>query len=109
MKITSGVRAGLVVVFALAVLAGCAGKGEPNAVGTVGTIQSANADSVSFLMQEEDINSPMNNALITVAAADLEGSTPTELATGDAVRVWAQVCAQSFPPQCQATSVVVDD
>ena len=99
----------MLVAVAAVAMAACSEKSPPNASGSVGQVQAATTDSVTFVMNEDDLNSPMNNALITVGAADLEGSTPQKLATGDPVKVWATVCAQSFPPQCQATSVVVGD
>ena len=90
-------------------LAACGGgdKGDPAATGTVLMVQDA-GDPVVFTLSTPPQNA-LNGAIITVAARDLEGSTPEELARGDNVKVWAQVCTQSIPAQCQATSVEVLD
>ena len=101
-------RLAVLVAVAAVAMAACSEKSPPNASGSVGQVQAATTDSVTFVMNEDDLNSPMNNALMTVALPTLRVD-PQELATGDPVKVWATVCAQSFPPQCQATSVVVGD
>ena len=88
-------------------LTGCGGtgKGDPAATGTVLEVQQA-TDPVVFTLNTTPQNS-LNGAVITVAAKDLEGAKPEDLARGDSVKVWAQVCTSSIPAQCQATSVEV--
>ena len=61
-------------------------------------------DPVVFTLSTDPQNA-LNNAVITVAAKDLEGVSHEDLTRGDEVKVWAQVCTQSIPAQCQATSV----
>ena len=92
---------------AILALAGCGGedKGEPAAEGTVSMVQDA-GDPFVFVLSTLPQNS-LNNAIITVDARNLEGADPSEVERGDAVKVWAQVCTQSIPAQCQATSVEV--
>ena len=99
----------LATVAVALILAGCGGadKGDPAATGTVLEVQDA-SDPVVFTLNTAPQNN-LNGAIITVAAKDLEGTTPEELARGDNVKVWAQVCTQSIPAQCQATSVEVVD
>ena len=99
--------AAAVASVALVALAGCGSpdKGEPAATGTV-TVVVDSGDPLVFTLSTEPQNS-LNNAVITVAARDLEGATPEEVKRGDEVKVWAQVCTQSIPAQCQATSVEV--
>lgn len=63
-------------------------------------------DPFVFVLSAEPQNG-LNNAIITVDARDLEGAEPADIERGDAVRVWAQVCTQSIPAQCQATAVEV--
>jgi len=99
--------AAAVASVALVALAGCGSpdKGEPAATGTVNLVVDS-GDPLVFTLSTEP-QSALNNAVITVAARDLEGATPEEVKRGDEVKVWAQVCTQSIPAQCQATSVEV--
>ena len=88
-------------------LAGCGGggKGEADAEGTVSMVQDS-GDPFVFILSTEPQNN-LNNAIITVDARDIEGAEPADIERGDAVKVWAPVCTQSIPAQCQATAVEV--
>jgi hypothetical protein len=88
-------------------LAGCGAgdKGEPAAEGAVSAVQEA-GDQLVFVLSTEPQNA-LNNAIITVDAKDLEGAEPADVERGDEVKVWADVCTQSLPARCQATSVEV--
>jgi hypothetical protein len=90
-------------------LAGCGGndKGDESASGTVLEVQQQ-GDPLVFTLNTEPQNG-LNGAVITVAAKDLEGAEPEDVARGDSVKVWTQMCTQSIPAQCQATSVEVLD
>ena len=103
----SDMRRILATVAVALVLAGCGGadKEEPAAEGTVSMVQDA-GDPFVFVLSTEP-QSSLNNAIITVDARNIEGAEPSEIERGDEVKVWAQVCTQSIPAQCQATSVEV--
>jgi len=90
-------------------LAGCGGgdKGEPAAEGTVSMVQDA-GDPFVFVLSTLP-QSSLNNAIITVDARNIEGAEPEDIQRGDEVKVWAEVCTQSIPAQCQATAVEVTD
>jgi hypothetical protein len=94
----------LFVGLAVLALSGCSGKGDPTAVGTVASVQEA-GDPLVFIMDAPGTS--LDGAVITVVSGDLSGATSAEVVAGDAVKVWADVCAQSYPPQCTATSVEV--
>ena len=101
-----------VTVAAIAVafsLAGC-GSGDAGATTTTGTVLEVQeaGDPLVFTLGA-DAQSSLNGAIITVAAKDLKGAEPADVARGDNVKVVTQVCAQSMPPQCEATSVEVLD
>jgi hypothetical protein len=106
-----GARRAIVVAMAAGVaaiaLAGCgaADKGEPAAEGTVSSVQDA-GDPFVFVLSS-DPQSALNNAIITVDAKNIEGADPADIARGDEVKVWAEVCTASIPAQCQATAVEV--
>jgi len=97
------------LVVAGVALAGCGGgdKGEPAAEGTVSMVQDP-GDPFVFVLSTEPQNG-LNNAIITVDARNIEGAEPSEIARGDKVKVWAEVCTQSIPAQCQATALEVLD
>jgi hypothetical protein len=98
----------LLAIAAMAVaLAGCGGKDDPSVTqaGTVSSVQES-GDPLVFVFSTEP-QSTLNNAIITVAAKDLDGATPEEVERGDAVKVTASVCTASIPAQCTATHVEV--
>ena len=89
-------------------LAACGGGKDDDAVtqeGTVSSVQQA-GDPLVFVMSAE-AQSSLNNAIITVAARDLDGAKPEEVERGDAVKVTVSVCTASIPAQCTATHVEV--
>jgi hypothetical protein len=90
-------------------LAGCGGNdnASTSTTGTVLEVQEA-GDPLVFTLSA-DAQSSLNGAIITVAAKDLKGAQPADVARGDNVKVVTQACASSMPPQCQATSVEVLD
>jgi hypothetical protein len=98
----------LLAVLAIAVaLAGCGGKNDSSVTqeGTVSSVQES-GDPLVFVFSTEP-QSNLNNAIITVAAKDLEGAKPEEVQRGDSVKVTASVCTASIPAQCTATHVEV--
>jgi len=87
-------------------LSACGGKTPATTEeGTVSSVQQA-GDPLVFVFSTLP-QSNLNNAIITVAAKDLEGATPDEVERGDAVKVTVSVCTQSLPAQCTATHVEV--
>ena len=95
-------------VLAIAVaLAGCGGNKNDatSQAGTVSSVQES-GDPLVFVFSTEP-QSNLNNAIITVAARDLEGAKPEEVQRGDAVKVTVSICTSSIPAQCTATHVEV--
>ncbi|MCR6712776.1 MAG: hypothetical protein NVV57_08800 [Demequina sp.] len=89
-------------------LAACGGGKDDDAVTQEGTVSSVQegGDPLVFVFSTVP-QSSLNNAIITVAARDLDGAKPEEVERGDEVKVTVSVCTASIPAQCTATHVEV--
>ena len=82
---------------------------DADATGTVASISSAGGVA-HFTLTTGEQGDYFWDATITVMAEDLVDASgkaldPSELKDGDAVSVWTDVCAESYPVQCSAVAV----
>ncbi len=100
----------------LLVVSGCKpiGTGESNAVGTVASV--AVADDVVSLSFIPDAGYEYYSGTIFdvgpevgVWDADWGTMAATDISAGATIEVWAAVCAESYPVQCDVTGVRVLD
>ncbi len=82
---------------------------DADATGTVASISTAGGVA-HFTLTTGEQGDYFWDATITVMAEDLVDSSgkaldPSELKDGDAVSVWTDVCAESYPVQCSAVAV----
>ncbi|MGC4173865.1 hypothetical protein [Demequina sp.] len=91
-----------------AALAGCGGGSDREAITETGTVSSVQdpGDPMIFVFSGLP-QSTLNNAIISVAARNLDGAEPADVERGDEVKVTVTTCTTSLPAQCTATHVEV--
>ncbi len=109
-------QAVLLVAVGVLALAACRpiGTGEANAVGTVAAVAvSGDTVSLSFI---PDTGYEYYSGTIFEVGPDVNvwdsgwsGIDATTIPAGATIEVWADVCAESYPVQCDVTGVRVVD
>jgi hypothetical protein len=89
-------------------------ESEPDAVGIAKAVVPTGEDTVNFILAGYADGEYFHEASITVgpetAVADAQGRPidPMALMSGTQVSVWVEACAESYPVQCVATAMRVE-
>jgi hypothetical protein len=89
-------------------------EGEPDAQGVAKAVVPSSQDTVNFILTGYADGDYFHEASITVGPETVVGDSegrpidPMALMSGTVVSVWVDACAESYPVQCTATALRVE-
>lgn len=109
----------MIVTLAMFALAACAPTvsfpdAPPDAEGIAKGVVPSSEDTITFVLAGYAEGDYFNEAHVTVGPETVVGDSqgrpidPMALSSGAVVSVWVDVCAESYPVQCTATALRVE-